>query len=216
MGSIGVRAGMLFQRAGSDWYDFVTGPNQLTINRSDFNAPGVAGDVAIAIGRRLDVVGNVDFAQANIESEYRTLVDNNRQPITQTTRLSQVTLMGSLKYSLTDRGRQISSFAWVPTRAVPYVGAGGGVLWYRLRQSGDFVDALDPRMAIFSDVFQSEGWAPAVNAFGGVDMRLARKIYATVDVRYLWSSATMGSQFVSFDKLDLAGLRTTAGVNFLF
>lgn len=226
-GSVGIRAGWLFARAGSEWYDFVTRPDQLTIDRSDFNAPGIAGDVGLAISPRLDVVIDIEFNRRSIDSEYRQLVDNNRQPITQTTAFSQVNMMGGLKFALTERGREISQLAWIPHKVVPYVGAGGGVLWYKLQQTGDFVDVLDPRTgaaqdcrvaacSIFSDVFQSTGWTPAAQLFGGVEIKLTRRLYATFDARYLWAAAKMGRQFVSFDKLDLAGLRTSAGVNVLF
>src|SRR5215471_18511258 len=44
-GSIGVRSGWLFARAGSDLFDFVA--NRLTVDKSDFNAPPIAADVGI-------------------------------------------------------------------------------------------------------------------------------------------------------------------------
>lgn len=215
-GSVGIRGGWLFARAGSQWYDFVTAPNQLTIDRSDFNAPGIAADLGITITPRLEAVAGVEFTRASVNSEYRQLVDNNRQPITQTTTLGQINIMGSLKLALTERGRQVSTFAWVPHRVVPYAGTGAGILWYQLRQSGDFVDVLAARMPIFTDVFQSTDWTPAAHVFGGVDIRLTRRLFATFDARYLWAVGEMGRQFTGFDKLDLAGLRTSAGVTLVF
>ena len=215
-GSVGMRGGWMFARAGSDWYDFVTAPDQLTIDRHDFNAPGFAADVSIRLTRRADAVIGVEFAHKGIQSEYRQLVDNNRQPIEQTTELTQVDLTGSVKYALTERGRQISNFAWVPNSLVPYVGAGGGMLRYHLNQSGDFVDTVDPIKPIFTDVLDTDGWTPAVHVFGGVEMRVLRRLYATFDVRYLWAAGDLKRPFEGFDALDLAGLRTSAGVNLLF
>ena len=215
-GSITVRGGWMFARAGSDWYRFVTAPNQLTIDRSDFNAPGIATDLAIHLTSRADAVFGVEFTRSSMQSEYRQLVDNNRQPITQSTQLSQVNLMGSVKYALTERGQSISTFAWVPRNVVPYIGAGGGVLWYRLRQAGDFVDQIDPIKPVFTDVLESSAWTPAAHVFGGVDVRVWRRVYATMDVRYLWAAGEMQRPFEGFNALDLAGLRTSAGVNLLF
>jgi hypothetical protein len=115
VGALAVRGTWALSRAGSDWYDFVT--DQLTLNRSDFNAPGIAGDLAVTMTDRLDAVIGVDYSRMNATSEYRHFVDNNRQPINQTTRLQQVHVTGSLRYALTDRGRSVSTLAWFPARS---------------------------------------------------------------------------------------------------
>jgi hypothetical protein len=214
--SAGIRGAWMLARADSDWYRFVSGPDQLTIERSDFNAPGIAANVGFTVAPRVDAVFDVEFTQRTIGSEYRNFVDNNRQPITQTTRLSQVNLMGSVKFALTQRGREVSTLAWIPRTVVPYAGGGGGMLFYRLLQTGDFIDALTPQRSIFYDTFISSGWTPAAHLYGGVDIRVARRVYATLDGRYLWASGKMDPQFVGFDHLDLAGLRTSAGVNVVF
>jgi hypothetical protein len=216
-GAAGIRGAWLFAHADSDWYRFVTGPDQLTIERSDFNAPGIAGTVGFTLSSRLDVLFDVEFTQTTVGSEYRNFVDNNRQPINQTTRLNQVNLTGGIKVALMPRGRHVGSYAWIPRTVVPYAGGGGGMLFYRLSQSGDFIDALTPQRSIFYDTFISSGWTPAAHLFSGVDLRVARSVYATVEARYLWASGTMDRrQFVGFNSLDLAGLRTSAGVNFVF
>jgi len=213
--SIGVRGSRVFARAGSDLFRFVE--QNLTVDRNDFDAPAVAADLGIRITERLDAVFGVDVSQKSIASEYRHLVDNNRQPITQSTRLREVNLGGSVRVALTPRGRGISRFAWIPARVTPYAGGGGGALWYELTQSGDFVDALaPPPQPIFSDLFQSKGWTPSAHAFGGVDIRFWRAWYMTFDGRYLWASARLGRDFQRFNPVDLAGFRLSAGVNVLF
>ena len=128
-----------------------------------------------------------------------------------------MSLTGGVKFAVTPRGRQISTYAWVPRGVVPYVGAGGGMLFHRLRQAGDFIDVLTPERAIFYDTFVTSGWTPAAHVNAGVDFHVARVAYATFDARYLWASGQMDRrQFVGFNNLDLAGLRTSVGVNFLF
>jgi hypothetical protein len=216
-GTAGIRGAWLFAHADSDWYRFVTGPDQLTLEPSDFNAPGIAGTVGLTLSQRLDALFDVEFTQTTVGSEYRNFVDNNRQPINQTTRLNQVNLTSGVKVALLPRGRHIGSYAWIPRSVVPYAGAGGGMLFYRLYQAGDFIDALTPQRSIFYDKFVSSGWTPAAHAFGGVDLRVARSVYASVEARYLWASAAMDRrQLIGFNNLDLAGLRTSAGVNFVF
>jgi hypothetical protein len=214
-GSLGVRGSWLFARAGSDLFDFVE--QNLTVDRKDFNMPAFAADLGIRVTPRIDAVFGVDASQRSIASEYRHLVDNNRRPITQDTRLREVNLGGSIRVAVTPRGRGISRFAWIPARVTPYVGAGGGALWYEFTQSGDFVDALAPApQPVFSDVFQSSGWTPSAHAFGGVDIKLWRTWHMTLDGRYLWAAAKLGPDYQGFDPIDLAGFRLSAGVNLLF
>jgi hypothetical protein len=211
-GTVGVRGNWLFARAGSDWFSFVT--SQLSLDKQDFNAPGIATDIGVPLGRRAEAVVGVDFNQSTTASDYRNFVDNNRLPITQTTRLRTTTLTGSVKYALVDRGLEVSRLAWIPRHVVPYVGAGGGALRYDLLQSGDFIDFTDN--SVFPSTFQSGGWAPVAQAFGGVDVRVLKRVYLSLDARYQWSNATLDQTWVDFDPIDLAGFKLSAGANFLF
>ena len=211
-GSVGFRGNWLFARANSDWYSFVT--DQLSLSRKDFNAPGFAADVAVAVSRRADAVVGVEFNQAKKESEYRNFVDNNRLPINQTTRLWTTSLSGSVKFALVERGLEVSRLAWVPKHIVPYVGAGGGVLRYDLQQYGDFVDFRTSQ--VFPSTLTSAGWAPMIHAFAGVDVLVLKRVYVTLDGRYQWSNSTLGNDWVDFDPIDLAGFKLAAGASFVF
>lgn len=210
--SVGIRGQWTFPRAGSDWFDFVT--DELTLDRSDFRAAGVAGEVTIALARRVDLVLGADYASAETRSEFRDFVDDNRLPIEQSTRLRHAAFTGGVRFALTRRGREISSLAWVPHRLVPYVGGGAGVVYYRLEQQGDFVDFQD--LSIFTDSLQSSGWAPAGYVNAGTDVHLFRRMYLTVDGRYLWAAPELTEPWRSFEALDLAGFRLSTGVNFVF
>jgi hypothetical protein len=211
-GSVGFRGNWLFARADSDWYSFVT--DQLTLDRKDFNAPGFAVDVGFALGRRADAVIGVDFSRASHVSEYRHFVDNNRLPISQTTQLRTVGLTGSVKYMLTGRGLEVSRLAYVPRQVIPYVGGGGGVLHYDLNQFGDFVDFVDS--SVFGSSFKSAGWAPLAQGFAGVDFRVLKRLYLTLDGRYQWARASLGSTWLDFDPIDLAGFKLAAGISFVY
>jgi hypothetical protein len=213
-GSLGVRGSWVFARAGSDIFDFVR--EHLTVDKGAFNAPAIAADLAIAVAPRVDAVFGFEFSQASVPSEYRAFVDNNRQPIEQTTRLREANLSGTVRVALTPRGVGVSRLAWIPHRVTPYVGAGGGFLWYDFTQSGDFIDVLSPRLTVFSDVITSKGWTPSAHALGGVDVRVHRRLFVTLEGRYLWAAATLQRRFESFDPIDLAGFRTSAGINVLF
>ncbi len=211
-GSVGIRGGWMFGRGQSDWYDFVT--RHLTLERPDFNRLGVAADLAMAITSRFEAVGGVDFSQSSRDSEYRDFVDNNRLPIAQRTRMRTLNLTGSVRYALRERGRAVSRFAWVPARVTPYVGAGAGALRFNVEQRGDFVDFAD--LSVFFDVFEARGWTPSGHVFGGAEVRLRRRLLASIEGRYIWASGDLGRAWIGFDPLDLAGLRMSAGVNVLF
>ncbi len=211
-GSIGVRSGWIFARAGSDLFDFVE--DQLTVDKGDFNAPAMAVDVAFAVTPRIEAVAGFEFSRASMGSEYRAYVDNNGLPINQQTELREINLSGSVRFPLLPRGREVSRFAWVPERIAPYVGGGGGVLWYQFEQSGDFVDFVD--LSVFTDVFRSTGWTPSAHVFGGADIQLYKRLYFSIEGRYLWAAGELGADFIDFDPIDLAGFRLAGGINVLF
>jgi hypothetical protein len=210
--SVGVRGSWFIPQANSDWYDFVT--DQLTIDRHDLSAGGVSGDVGLFAARRLDLVFTVDYGSKTVGSEYRDFVDNNRLPINQTTRLRQTAFTGGVRYVLTGRGREVGSLAWVPARFVPYVGGGGGVIWYQMQQFGDFVDFQD--LSVFPDLFESSGWTPTAYVNGGLDVHVYRPLYVTFDGKYQWGSAELSGNWVGFQPLDLGGLRLSTGLSFVF
>ena len=210
-GTIGIRGSWVAGRNGSDWYDFVS--DQLTIEPKDFNAPGFGTDLGITLTDRIDLMIGFDYSQSTTNSEYRRYVDNNRLPIEQQTLLRGANIGGGLKFALTERGREVGRLAWVPRKVVPYVGAGGGMMWYQVRQTGDFVDYVD--LSVFPDVFESDGWTPSVHILGGVDVRVLRRAYVSFDARYLWASGDLGRDWIDFDPIDLSGFRLSAGINFI-
>ena len=210
--SVTVRGSWLFTRGDSEWYDFVT--DLLTIDTKDFNAPGFGLDVNVPLTSRLEAQGSFDISRSSALSEYRNFVDNNRLPIQQTTSLREINLGANIRYLLMDRGQQVSRLVWVPRRIVPFVGGGAGAFNYRLQQTGDFIDFQDS--SVFGDTFVSQGWAPSAQLFGGVDVRVFRRVYVTVDGRYLWAADDLERDFIGFDPIDLAGFRLSGGVNFNF
>jgi hypothetical protein len=211
-GSLAVRGLWQFAVAGSDIFDFVT--EELTLEKSAFNAPGIAVDLDIALSPRLDLAFGIDNTYTSKGSEYRDYVDNNELPIEQTTSLREFGIYGGLKYALAPRGRRVSRFAWIPRAVVPYIGAGGGVVKYEFEQTGDFVDFAD--LSVFTDTFHSEGWAPSLHACGGVDIHAYRILYVTAEARYTWASAELEPAFDGFEPIDLSGFKVGAGIRIVF
>ena len=211
-GSAAFRGGWMFARADSDIFAFVR--DQFTIDRNAFSTAGVAGELSFFVSPRLEVVGGVDYSRSETPSEYRRFVDNNRQPITQATSLEEANVSGSIRFTLTPRGRQISRFVWIPRSIIPYVGAGAGALFYDFQQTGDFVDFVD--LSVFPATFRARGWTPSAHVMGGVDVRIFQRWFLNVDARYLWGRGDLGGEFEGFDRMSLGGLRMGAGINVLF
>lgn len=210
--SVGVRGGWVFASAGSDIYDFVT--DQLTVEKSSFNAPGFGAEVGVNLTPHLDVIAGFDIAKSTTPSEYRKFVDNRNLPIQQTTSLRQTNVFAAIKFAVLPRGRAVSRFAWIPSTIVPYVGAGGGLVSYDFQQRGDFVDFTDSR--VFAESFQSHGWAPAAHLFGGADIQVYKRVFMSVEGRYVWANAKLGADFIDFDPMDLGGIRFGAGFHLVF
>lgn len=170
--------------------------------------------MGLPVHPRVDAVFGFEYSRSDATSEYRDFVDQGDLPILQNTRLTQAPLTASLRIYLTAQGRDISRFAFIPAGITPYLGAGGGYLWYEFEQQGDFVDFED--LAVFSDLFVSRGWTPTAHVYGGADFKIAQQVYLSTELRYAWTKATLDRDFVTFEPLDLSGLRAAFGVRYLF
>jgi len=210
--SLALRGGFDRAMAGSDIFSFTT--TQLTLDRGDFSALTVGADLSFRVTPRIDVVFGGAYAGTSAPSEFRDFVDQDDLPIEQTTSFRRVPLMASVKAYLTPRGRSIGRFAWVPARYAPYVGAGGGAMWYRFRQQGDFINFRTND--VFSDDIASSGWTPMAHALAGIDYSLSPRFALTGEGRYAWARANLSEQFEGFDRIDLSGFTATAGISVRF
>ena len=207
-GSIVVRAGYAAANAKSDIFSFTS--EQLTLNRRDFSSPSIDVDMAFALGGRTDLLLSAGYAGMNKRSEFRDFVDQNNAPIEQATVFQRVPLTLNLRHYLTSPGRSIGSFAWIPAKFAPYLGMGGGAIWYRFNQTGDFIDFTTND--VFPATLSSEGWAPAARALAGAEFTLNPRFALTAQASYLWAKGRLGSDFSGFNRIDLSGLSTSIGL----
>jgi opacity protein-like surface antigen len=207
--SLGLRGGWAFNRSDGEIYDFLT--EQLTLEKGDFDAPAIAADFSWRLTSWMDVVFGFEWSGREASSEFRDWVDQDGNAIEQDTRLDQVPLTVSLKLYPIGRGRQVGDYAWVRKPVVPYVGGGIGGTYYKLQQTGDFVDFVD--LTIFEGDFSSEGVAFAQHVFVGADIKLTRSFGLILEGRYYWASADLQGDFIGFDPIDLDGARVMIGIN---
>jgi len=204
------RGGFAHATANSDVFTFVT--DQLTIDRSDFSSPTFGTSLAIRTSARNDVVLDVGYSNVSQSSEFRDWVDQNNLPIEQTTSLRRIPITLGLRHYVTSRGRAIGEFAWIPARRALYVSVGGGMMEYKFRQAGDFINFSN--LHVFPDEFVSQGWTPVAHAAAGLDLALGSFTMLTTEARYTWAKGPMSADFVDFNKIDLTGVSMTAGLTF--
>jgi hypothetical protein len=209
LGSLVLRGGFHHASAGSDLFSFTT--EQLTVRRSDFGGPMVGLDLSVFLHPRFDLSVGAGSAASQNKPEVR---GGDDLPIEQTTRFERVPLTASLKAYLTPRGRSIGQFAWVPKRYAPFVGAGGGMMWYRFAQEGEFVDFQT--LEIFRDDLRSSGWAPTAHVLAGLDFSLTPRLVLTAEARHSWAKADLQDAFEEFQPIDLSGLAASLGIQVRF
>ena len=204
---VGVHGGYTLARAGGSVLDFAR--SELTLNKRDFDASSWGLELAVRAKERLDIAFDVRFSTSEVGSEMREWVDQDNLPIQQTTTFVRVPVTVGAKFYLGDRGRAISQFVWIPAKLAPFVGAGGGFLWYRFGQNGDFVDIVTLDVVNFT--LESSGGTATGHVFAGVDISIGPRFLWTLEGRYGLGGATTGSAF-NFDHLDLSGLQATIGL----
>lgn len=211
-GSLTLSGGWALASAHSDLFSYTT--ELLTLKRRDFSSPAFGADLAFRVLSRTELVVSGGFSGTSKRSEFRGFIDNNHQPIEQTTTFNRFPVTVGVKQYLTANGRSIGKFAWIPSRFAAYVGASGGTMYYRFRQDGDFINFQTT--AVFPSLLVSEGWTPMANAMAGVDYALGPRFAITTEARYLWSSAELSQDFSDFHRLDLSGVSTTVGLSIRF
>jgi outer membrane protein W len=211
-GSVTLRGGFDRANASSDIFSFTT--TNLSVNRGDFSSPVWALDVGFRLTPRVDLVLGAGASSRSIDSDFRHLIGTDNVPIRQTTKFQRVPVTLSAKYYLTPRDRSIGRFAWIPARFAPFVGVGGGAMWYRFNQAGEFVD--QETNDIFRDEFNSSSWTGTAHALAGFDYSLSTRWLLTAEGRYTYASAPMSNDFGNFNHIDLSGFQITAGVGVRF
>ena len=204
---VGVHAG--YARASAGGAVLNRALDDFTLRKRDFDASSWGLELALRGSERLDFALDVRFSKSKAGSESRPYVDLDNLPILQTTTLIRVPVTLSTKFYLRDRGRAVSQFAWIPNKWAPYVGVGGGLRWYRLKQWGDFVE--EPSLDILNLSLESSGTAPTAHVFAGVDVSISPRFLWTLEGRYSSGSAETGPAF-DFGDLDLSGLQATIGL----
>jgi len=211
-GSLSFRVGHLFARTAGGVFERTFA--NLTVEPDDFDGLAFGADLALRVVERADLVVGVGLARASVNSEFRHWVDENDQPIRQTTRLRQIPVTLGARLYLTPRGRAISRFAWIPARTTFYVSGGAGLIHHVYEQAGEFVD--ENNLDIFADEMRSSGWSSLAYVGAGAEWRVTTRAALLADVRYTRGSARAAGDFSAWEDIGLGGLTTSLGVALTF
>lgn len=209
---LSLRIGLNQPNASSDVFRQFN--HDLTLSRSDYLAPSLMLDVAVPLSSHSELVLAGGVAGSTASSEFRAFVDNDDMPIEQATTFLRVPISIGLKWNFIPSGRQVGQLAWVPSKFVPYVAVGGGVMRYSLRQSGDFIDFNN--MQVFNTTISSSGWGGMGYAAMGATLNLRSWLGYTTEVRYDSGNAALRGDFRGFDRVALSGAGVTTGLTFRF
>jgi hypothetical protein len=201
--------------AGSDLFDDVI--DDFTLGKSDFHAPVIGGGLSLFLNDRMDLAFEFSYAKSSSWSEYACCVDFDDLPIEQETQFTQVPVTVSFRYFLMDRGREIGNLSWVSTTWAPYVGFGGGRMFYEFQQAGDFIVFDEEGWPIVRDRFFSEGWAWVGHVFGGLQWAFSPHLVLTAEGRYSLADAELDRPAYSgLEPIDLSGFQGTMGFGVRF
>lgn len=206
-GTFNVRFGGGFPRAESDIFDFAQ--TDFTIDDGDFNTVAFGIEVALRATEQVDISFGLHHIGNSVRSEYRDFVDQDDFPIQQDTEFRRTPLTVSGKFYFWERGRTISRLSWIPRDWTPYVGAGGGVMFYSFEQRGDFIDF--DTFEVFTDDLTSTGQGLTGHVMGGVDVSVSPRFLINLEGRYGWASAEVEGDYIGFEDIDLSGIQATVG-----
>lgn len=207
-GSLRLHGGYSAPGTGSEIFRFIR--ERLTVADGAFRSFALGGQLFARVSERLDAGLDVTGAGSETASQFREWVDQDDSPIRQTTSLSRLSATLNVRFHPLGRGRSIGRYVWIPRRISPYLGAGGGLLWYGFEQEGEFVDF--ETLEIFHDRFVSEGQAVYWHLFGGLQVSLDSRFFVVGELRHGWGSAGMGEDFEGFDPIDLSGFQGLVGL----
>ena len=213
-GSFTLHGGYSKPSASSDAFDLAQ--QKLTIGKEAFSSAAISADYNLWLADRFTVQFSTGYAGRNVPSEYRGFVDNKDKPIEQTTELLRVPIAIGARLYLTSPGRSLGRLAYIPSRISPYLSAGGGAMWYRFKQTGDFVDVKSTRLDVFNAELVSTGWAPEAYGAAGFDLTLHPNVALTTEARYEYARGSMSRDYAGFNRIDLSGLTATVGLTFRY
>lgn len=184
---------------GDSFFDF-------TGDIGDFEDAVVDVDYVRRLGGNLKLIATVSGYEGKVDQAYRRYTDDSGRDIFHTTTLSLSTATIGLLADLAPRQSPV----------IPYLGAGGGLYAWELKESGDFIDFTTEPLEVFSDRFKDDGVTTGWYWLAGLNFPVGDSWTIFVQGRWQYADDTLSNDFVDLGRLDLSGRELTAGFSWEF
>ncbi len=172
---------------------------------SDLSDLGFGLDFRWMLGRNSGIQFGFSFSEGSSTSEYTEWVAGDGTAIRhqKSLELGDLTVLWVLRPG---DGRAVS----------PYLGIGGGFLWYELSEAGDFIDFGSADLPIVRTGYFGDGTTFELLGVVGLDVRLAGGWSFLAEGRWREAEDDLGGDYGGYGKLDLSGWELSAGFAFNF
>ena len=161
-------------------------------------------DLMWRTGRNTGLLFGLSWYDGATTSAYEDWVAGDGSEVRHTTRLRLWDLTAAFIYRF-------------PTGGVrPYLGLGGGFVWYDLTDEGYFIDFGSPDLPVIWAWYGASGNTFEAFGLAGLDIPLGSRWSFFVEGRYRWASDELGQDYAGFGELDLSGWEATGGFGFYF
>jgi hypothetical protein len=194
----------LFEPAGDSQYwddkqlDFTGEP-------ADFENVDLGADFRWGLAPFASLLLSGDVYSGDEDQSYIDFVDDLGFPITHTTTLD----VASVTAGVMIHGPR----HWV---VIPYAGAGGGLYFWNLEESGDFIDFFPAEPEIFSATFEDSGQAGGYYWLAGVEVPVGTRWSFFGEGRWQSVEDELGDDFQDLGDLDLSGRQIAVGASWRF
>jgi outer membrane protein W len=175
----------------------------LAFDLDEFGGASLGGEWLVGLGRFFEAGAGVSYTGQTVPSVYRDFIDSDGTEIDQDLELRMVPIAFTVRFLPFGQSSPLQ----------PYVGGGLGIINWRYRETGEFVDFGAGRV-IFEDTFEDSGNSTGAIFVGGVRFA-GQRLTAGGEVRYQDAEGDLSRDFAG-SKIDLGGwtYNFTIGVRF--
>ncbi len=201
-GQVRFRLGLFEPIGGSEGWDGVF--EGFTGEPSDLRDFVWGTDFLWRTGRHTAVLFGFSYYGGATTSSYEDWVGDDGSEIRHTTSLSISDLTAAFLYRFGSNGVR------------PYLGIGGGFIWWELTDEGYFIDFGVPQQPVVWAWYGARGTTFEAFALAGIDIPINPRWSIIIEGRYRYATDELGDDFSGFGELDLTGYELTGGfgVNF--
>jgi hypothetical protein len=180
--------------------------SDFTGTSSDFNDFVFLVDYRLPVSESSAVLFNIGWYEGASTQAYRDWVDASGRPIRHKTSLRTFETAAAWIYEIGARQHPVT----------PYLGAGGGFLWWELIERGDFIDFTDEDLPIINTWYGANDVTLELFGVAGLDINFGGPWSLVGQARYRWADDELGGNFAGFGTLDLSGFDYVFGAAFHF